>query len=754
MFYNKSMVEDIPEGTAGDPVEAPEAGHVENEAEDPVEAEAPPAKDSAGSIEDLVARVRSYSPGADVEFLERAYYFSAEAHGLQKRKEGTPFMEHPLAVASILADMKMDVVTIAAGLLHDCVEDTHIAIEDVRKRFGYELAFLVDALTKLRRFEFTSREVAQAENFRKMLLSMSEDVRVILIKFADRLNNMRTLRFLDEKRRQRIASETLEIYAPLANRLGIGWLKTELEDLSFRYLMPKLYREIRMKVRKKREEQEGYIEGVRKAIEQKLAEEGLKGKVTGRVKHYYGIYHKMQAQRIPFEQIYDVLGLRIITETKSDCYAILGLIHSLWKPVPGKFKDYIGMPKPNMYQSLHTTVIGPGGERVEFQIRTEDMDSIAQDGVAAHWKYKEKGRPVRDSKYVSWLRELVQAQTETDAVSFMEAVKSEVVPEVVYVFTPNGDIKELPEGSTPVDFAYSIHTEVGNRCVGARVNGKIVSLRHKLLSGSTVEVLTSKAHHPSRDWLKFVVTPKARSRIKQWVKAEERKQSIDLGLRLIEEELRRKNMSPSLARSPELAGVAGKYNLAAADDLYAAVGYGKLSPHRVVNALRGAEEEEEAEGPPRALAEEREKEHKGITIKGIDEVLYHTARCCYPVPGDDLVGFVTRGKGVAVHRRGCKNLEHFAVDEARMIEVQWKPEKDVTSHARVVMETVDRSGILADLSAIMSEEGINISQLEATTALDQSARITCVLEVKDRGQLTRVMRRMAQADGVHQVRRL
>jgi GTP pyrophosphokinase len=458
----------------------------------------------------------------------------------------------------------------------------------------------------------------------------------------------------------------------------------------------------------------------------------------------------MQRQRISFDQVHDVLGIRIITDTKSNCYAILGLIHALWKPVPGKFKDYIGIAKPNMYQSLHTTVIGPGGERVEFQIRTDEMDLIAEEGIAAHWKYKDDATGKKDNRYVSWLRELVQAQQEADAMSFMEAVKSEVVPDVVYVFTPQGDIKELPEGSTPVDFAYSVHTEVGHRCVGARVNGKMVSLRHKLESGSTVEIITSRSHHPSRDWLKFAVTQKAKGRIKQWLKVEERKQSMELGVSLLEDELRRQGMSVKLMKAPELRDIAERYNLATVEDLYASVGYGKISPQKVVNRLRP--EPAEVEEPPRPSAPV-EKEHKGITIKGIDEVLYHTAKCCYPVPGDELVGFITRGKGVAIHRRDCKNLEHHAVDEARLIEVEWKSERDTTSYARIGMETVDRSGILADLSAIMSTEGINISHLEASTSPDRTARILCILEVKDRRQLVKAMRKIAQTDGVHQVKR-
>jgi guanosine-3',5'-bis(diphosphate) 3'-pyrophosphohydrolase len=702
------------------------------------------------SIDDLVRKVRSYSPGADVEFLRRAYFFSSEAHGMQTRKEGTPYMAHPLAVASILADMKMDTTTIAAAILHDTLEDTPTRIEDIRKRFGYELAFLVDGLTKLRRMEFKSLEMAQAENFRKMLLSMAEDIRVVLIKFADRLHNMRTLQYLPEEKRQRIASETLEIYAPLANRLGIGWLKSEFEDLGFQFLMPKLYAEIVSKVAKRQQEYEGDIQHYIQIIDKRIKSEGLPGKVQGRVKHYYGIYQKMQKQGVPFEQIHDIFGLRIITDTKASCYAILGLIHSLWKPIPGKFKDYIGVPKPNLYRSLHTTVIVPGGERVEVQIRTKEMHRISEEGIAAHWKYKEREwvNP-KDDRYISWLRDLVQAQKEMpDARAFLEAVKSEVVHEVIYVFTPNGDIKDLPLGSTPVDFAYSIHTEVGHKCIGARVNGRMVPLRHQLESGNTVEIITSPSHKPSRDWLKFVVTQRAKNRIKQWLKTEERKQSVDLGLKLLEEELRRRNHSPSLLKSAEMEKVAGTYNLSGLEDLYVSVGYGKISPHQVVNRLYPGQVE-----APRPKPAKKAKEQKGISIKGIDDVLYHTAKCCFPIPGDNLVGFITRGKGVAVHRRDCQNLERLAVDEARLIEVEWEPEADSTSYARLMIETVDKPGILATLSAAISAAEVNISHMEANTTPDRTARLTFILEVKDRGQLLEITRNIAQTDGVIRVRR-
>ncbi len=709
------------------------------------------------SIDDLIKKVRSYHSGADTEFLSRAYYFASEAHGLAKRSEGKPYMTHPLEVASILADMKMDVVTIAAALLHDTVEDTPVTPEDIKKRFGYELAFLVEGLTKISRVEFKSKEVAQAEYFRKMILSMAEDIRVVIIKFADRLHNMRTLGFLSEERRQRIAQETLDIYAPLANRLGIGWLKTELEDLSFKYAMPKVYEEIAEKVEKRREVQESYIRDLVATVKQRLIEEVLPGMVMGRVKHYYGIYQKMQRQRIPFEMVHDVLGIRIITDTNPNCYAIIGLVHSLWTPIPGKFKDYIGVPKANMYQSLHTTVIGPGGERVEFQVRTEEMNSIAEEGIAAHWRYKEAGGlRDKDNKYISWLRDVLQHQMEEkDPIAFMEAVKSEVLPDMIYVFTPEGDIKELPQGSTPVDFAYGIHTQVGNQCVGARINGKMVPLRHVLESGNTVEILTAQGHKPSRDWLKFVVTTRAKARIKQWIKGEERKQGLELGLRLMEEDLRKHSLSPSLAHGAEMEHVAHALKLGSADELLTAVGFGQVTPLQVIKKLRPdiepqAREAEAALPKPPA----KEKELKGIIITGIDGVLYHTSKCCYPIPGDQLVGFITRGKGVAVHRRDCQNFQSTAVDEARVIDVQWTPAPDTYAYARIRLDTTDRPGILAEVSAIVSAAGINITHLEAVTSRqDRKARITCILEVHDRTELSTMMHKLNQIQGIYRVLR-
>lgn len=717
--------------------------------------------EEVATIFSLVSKVNGYSPAADFDLMKRAYIFSREAHCSQTRVEGTPYIGHPLAVAHILADMKMDMPTIAAGLLHDTVEDTGTTTKDIRELFGNEIAFLVDSLTKLGRIEFKTKEEAQAENFRKMLLAMSEDIRVIFIKFADRLHNMRTLQYLPENKRQRIATETIEIYAPLANRLGIGWLRIEFEDLSFKSLMPELYEELAGKVAKRKEEQEGYLREVSRTIEEKTREAGIPGRVTGRVKHYYGIYQKMQNQRIPFDQVHDVLGLRIITDTKANCYTLMGLIHSLWTPIPGRFKDYIAMPKSNMYQSLHTTVVGPKGERVEFQIRTDEMHKTAEEGIASHWRYKEKDVVTsKDSKYIAWLRELIHSQKDLrDARDFLEAVKGEVIPEVVYVFTPKGEIKELPVGSTPVDFAYGIHTQVGHKCIGAKVNGRIVPLRYQLRNGDTVEIITSPTHGPSRDWLKFVVTQRAKNRVKQWIKAEERKQSIELGAKLLEVEMKKHHLKPAALKADDALAVARAFGMQTYEDLLVGVGYGKVTPHQVVNRLvpeKQAEALKRTPEQPGAALEEhkaRPKEHKGISIRGIDHILYHTAKCCLPVPGDSLVGFVTRGKGVTIHRRDCPNLERLAVDDARLIDVEWKSGDETTSTARLLVETFDRPGLLADLSTLISAANVNITHMTANVSPDKKAHIVFNLDVRDRSQLNSLIQKISQTDGVIRVKR-
>jgi GTP pyrophosphokinase len=702
------------------------------------------------TIDKLIEKVLSYNPKADVEVIKKAYIFSREAHCSQKRLEGSPYIHHPLAVADILADMKLDTATIAAGLLHDTVEDdTGTSTEDINEMFGSEVAFLVDALTKLSRVEFKTKEEAQAENFRKMLLAMSKDVRVILIKFADRLHNMRTIDHLPEEKRRRIASETLDIYAPLANRLGIGWLRTEFEDLSFKALMPDLFNDLHRKVAKRKEDQMKYMDEVRSVISEKLAAAGISAKVKGRIKHYYGIYQKMMQQKIPFEQVHDVIGLRIITDTVSHCYDILGIIHSLWPLVPGRFKDFISLPKSNMYQSLHTTVSAPGGDRVEFQIRTDDMDEIAEEGIASHWRYKEKdGVDKKSSRLIAWLRELIKEIS--DANEFLEAVKGEVIPETVYVFTPNGDIKELPIGSTPVDFAYSVHTQVGHKCVGAKVNGRIVPLRYKLNSGDVVEIITSPSHGPSKDWLKFVVTQRAKSRIKQWIKTEERKQSSELGTKLIEEDIRRHGLPLSILKSEKMSEVLKYFSHQTIEDLYVSVGYGKISAHQVANRLM-PEKAGEVE-IPKLIKKPRSKKSI-INIKGIDNVLYHVAKCCFPVPGDRIVGFITKGKGVTIHRKECNNLERIAVDDDRLIEVAWSQDNDTTSQARLYVESIDKPGMLANLSSIISSADVNINFLKASSTHDKRALFELTIEIKNRGQLNSLVNKLSQMDGVLNVRR-
>ncbi|HEX9136065.1 MAG TPA: bifunctional (p)ppGpp synthetase/guanosine-3',5'-bis(diphosphate) 3'-pyrophosphohydrolase, partial [Nitrospirota bacterium] len=539
-------------------------------------------------LEDIVERIQNYHPDADVDLLRRAYIFSAKAHQGQTRLSGEAYLIHPIEVAAILANLKLDAATVAAGLLHDTIEDTTITSEEITSVFGEEVAMLVDGMTKLSRMELQSREQREADNFRKMIVAMAKDIRVILIKLADRLHNMRTLKSLPPEKQKRIAQETLDIYAPLANRLGISRIKTELEDLAFMYLNPEAYKDLAQKVNQRRIERETYINELIEIIKRQLAEHGYKGEVKGRPKHFYSIYQKMEKQGISFEDVYDLIAIRIITDTKVNCYAILGLIHSLWTPVPGRFKDFIGVPKSNLYQSLHTTVIGPKGQRVEFQIRTEEMHRLAEEGIAAHWRYKEKSAvSQREEQQFAWLRQLLEWQRDLpDAKEFMETVKGDLFPDVVYVFTPRGDVKELPQGSTPVDFAFSVHTDIGNQCVGAKVNGKIVPLKHVLHNGDKIEVITQTGHTPSRDWLKFVKTSKARTRIKAWLKAEERRRSILLGRELLEKDLRKHELSPSkIFKSDDLLKVANDMSHNTLDDLLAAIGYGKVSAHMVANKI-------------------------------------------------------------------------------------------------------------------------------------------------------------------------
>ncbi len=708
------------------------------------------------TLDGLIDRVFMYNPEANADLLRRAYAFSNEMHYKQKRKAGGRYIEHPLAVAAILCDMRMDTNAIATGLLHDTIEDTDTTVEEIRALFGEDVAFLVESLTKLSKMQFKTSADAQAENFRKMFLAMAEDMRVILIKFADRLHNMRTLEHLSATKRERIATETLEIYAPLANRLWIGWLKSMFEDLSFKFLQPDMYAQLVKKVAKKKEEQEGYLNEVVKIVEAHLKAATIPGKVNGRVKHNYGIYQKMQKQKIPFELVYDVIAIRIITDSQSTCYAALGLIHSLWTPVPGRFKDFIGAPKSNLYQALHTTIIGPKGERIEFQIRTKEMDRIAEEGIAAHWKYKERDKTGKmDDKYVSWLREIVKSQKDTpDAKEFLEAVKGNMLPGVVYVFTPEGDIVELPMDATPVDLAYDIHTEVGHQCTGAKVNRKIVPLRYRLQNGDTVEIITSHGHVPSRDWLKFVKTQRAKARIKQWLKIEERRKGLALGEEMLEKALRRNKLSKDLARSDDVLEAAKSFRVKTHEDLFVAIGYGRLSVHKIINKLLPESEKTEEEKISAGGGTQKSDEGKGITIEGVDNIMFHRSKCCYPLPGEKVTGFVTRGRGVSIHKVDCPTLDTNTIDSDRLLEVEWAGDGEATYTVKVTVLTVDKRGLLAELSALLSTLNVNINHLDASSTHDKKALFNFTLEIKDKRQLDQVIAKVSQISGVLEVKRI
>src|SRR5574341_1530341 len=682
-------------------------------------------------LDDIVERMQKANPEADVDLVRRAYIFSAKAHHGQTRLSGETY-------------------------LHDTIEDTTSTLDEIKALFGEEVARLVDGMTKLSRMELQSREEREAQNFRKMIVAMANDIRVILIKLADRLHNMRTLKFLPPDKQKRVAQETLDIYAPVANRLGIARIKTELEDLSFQYLHPLEYRDIANMVAQKRVERQAYIDELIEVVRGQLAEHGFKGEVKGRPKHFYSIWQKMQKQDISFDDVYDLIAVRIITDTKVNCYAILGLIHSLWTPVPGRFKDFIGVPKSNLYQSLHTTVIGPKGERVEFQIRTEEMHRLAEEGIAAHWRYKEKAAiSQREEQQYAWLRQLLEWQKDVpDAKEFMETVKGDLFPDVVYVFTPHGDVKELPQGSTPVDFAYSVHTDVGNQCVGAKVNGKIVPLKHELHNGDKIEIVTQTGHTPSRDWLKFVKTSKARTRIKAWLKTEERRRSILLGRELLEKELRKHDLSPSkVFKAEELPAVANELSHNTIDDLLAAIGYGKVSAHMVANKL--APDRPHVEPVPKKLPQKLAKPHGGgMKISGMDNMMIHLSKCCNPVPGDKVIGFITRGRGVSVHTADCPNVVDLAFDRDRFVDVSWGDFKLADHAVKISVRTMDKPGLLASVSSIISSAEANITHAEASIDEDRNATLNFTIDIKDVEHLNRIIKSIEAVNGVLDVKRV
>src|SRR5215471_5803008 len=719
-------------------------------------------------LAEIADRIRAYHPSADVEIVSRAYEYSLRAHEGQKRKSGEPYFTHPAAVAGIITELRLDTASICAGLLHDVVEDTLAKLDDVEKEFGSEVAFLVDGVTKLSKINFTSREDRQAENFRKMVIAMARDIRVLLVKLCDRLDNMRTLDYMSPEAQERIARETMDIYAPLANRLGIARFKGELEDLSFKYLESQGYQDLLTKISKTKKERDRYIAEVSKTLSSKLAEQGFPAEVYGRAKHLYSIYRKMKTQECDFEQVYDVIAFRVIVESVADCYAALGVIHSRWTPIPGRFKDYVALPKPNMYQSLHTTVIGPGRERIEIQIRTHDMQRVAEHGIAAHWKYKEKisgGVDPKDAERFSWLRQLMEFQKDMkDPAEFLESVKVDLFADEVYVFTPKGDVRVFPRGATPIDFAYTIHTEVGNHCVGARANGAIVPLRYKLRNGDVVEVMTSASQHPSKDWVDHVVSGRAKSKVRAYLRTEQRDKSLKLGRELLEKGLHARGISlQRFLKSPEdVKRVEDANKVASEEELFINIGYGKIAAEDVADLL--APPSQNGAPPSVPSPELREgriesivrkvtgKATGGIKLNGIDDVLVRYAKCCNPLPGDQIIGFITRGRGITVHRRGCPKA--FDTDPERRVEISWDAKAKINRPVQLRVTTANRPGILATVGQTFSGQGINISEANCRAGDDGRAVNVFTFDCTDLSQLKSVMRALQKVEGVVGVDRI
>ena len=717
---------------------------------------------------DIADRVLEYAPDSDLELLQRAYVFTAKVHLGQKRHSGEPYLIHPLEVAGILVDMRLDAVTIAAGMLHDTVEDTLATLEEIEQLFGEEVAFLVEGLTKIAKVEFTSARERQAENFRKMLVAMSKDIRILLIKLVDRLHNMRTVRYLSEDKSRRVAQETLDIYVPLAHRLGIYWMKRELEELAFRTLHPDAAAELERVVTVRKLEREQYVAEVKQILQAKLDGAALAGEVAGRVKDLSSIHAKMEKQGVTLEKIYDLVAFRIILEADhAAVYHALGLVHATWPPVPGRFKDYVALPKANGYQSLHTTVIGPYGERMEIQIRTRRMHELAEMGIAAHWRYKGHAGDSRDDQKFDWLRQLLERQTElADPHEFLDVVKVDIFPDEVFVFTPKGDVFNLPTGATALDFAYAIHSQVGDRCTGARVNGMQRPLHHPLASGDTVEILTSAQQRPKKDWLEFAISGKARSRIRHAVREEENARAREIGRGVLDKALRRAGLS--LARTLEdgkLDDFAARHAKGVVEDLFAAIHYGRLEPGEIVKHLRpdfreSEAAEEPAPAPPGAVGRlrsvfggKREKPAgSGIRVNGHNDVLVRMGQCCSPIPGDEITGFVTVGRGVTVHTRDCRSI--FALDPGRKIDVEWDMDAGVPRQVSVRVKTRDEPGVLAKLTKVISTASVNIGGAQVTTHEDRTATHAFDLWVTDAGALNSLMKELAKVKGVHSVERV
>jgi len=710
-------------------------------------------------INEIIDAVREYHPGANVEAIQKAYVFSAKAHKGQVRRSGEPYLSHPLAVAGLLAEMHTDVACICAALLHDAVEDTDTTVPDIERLLGHEVAALVDGVTKITQISTTATATAQqAENMRKMILAMANDIRVLLIKLADRLHNMRTLGFLSPDRQRDIAQETRDIYAPMAHRLGIRRWQAELEDWTLYFLEPHIYQRIKDGVATRKSERERFIAEVKQQIERNMAEQGISCRVDGRPKHFYSIYQKMHRRNVDIDQLYDLIAFRVVVAELKDCYEALGVIHNAWKPIPGRFRDYIGMPKPNMYQSLHTSVVGPLGQRMEVQIRTEQMHRVAEEGIAAHWRYKEKGADDQAEQGRSaWLRRLMEWQRDLeDPTEFMQSLKMNLYPGEIFVFTPGGEVKALPRGSTPVDFAYAIHTEVGHQCVGAKVNGRMVPLKSELKTGDQVEIITQANRRPSKDWLNFVVSGRARSKIRAYIRESERERSVSLGSEILDKELRKQKLTLAAAlKEGRLQPVVKELSFADPDHLLAAVAYGKLSPRHIVNKLLPRPEQEPQPKPgiiERSLRRLRRRATSGIKVKGVDDVLVRFAKCCNPLPGDAVVGYITRGRGVSVHRADCAHLA--GADPERRVEVEWDLAADEVRPVRIQVLSSDRAGVLADLAGVMKKHEVNILEAEIRTSEDNKGIATFLIQVHDARQLDRVVKDITRFKDTLSVRRL
>ncbi len=708
-------------------------------------------------INDILDKVHTYLSADQMQMIEKAYIFSASVHQGQIRLSGEPYLTHPMEVCGILADMKLDTATLITGLLHDAVEDTLTTLEQIEEHFGKEVAFLVDGLTKIGKITFGSKEKRQAENYRKMIMAMSTDIRILLVKLADRIHNMRTMQFQSPERQLQISQETLDLYAPLANRLGINWMKTELEDLSFRYIDYEAYHELTTRIEEKQDKRNEYTDEVKKVIHREMERFNIHGELEGRAKHLYSIYKKMREQKIDFDEVYDLTAFRIIlaSDAVKDCYEALSMVHSLWKPVQGRFKDYIAMPKSNHCQSLHATVIGPYGQMVEIQIRTRAMHEWAEEGIAAHWRYKE-GRDIsKDDQEIKKLRDLLEAHQEVENPrEFMSSLKIALFPQDVYVFTPQGEVKAFPKGATPIDFAYSIHTDVGHQCTGAKVNRSIVPLKYQLQNGDRIEIITQSGHHPSKDWLKYAVTSRALAKIRSWIKAEEREKSLALGQDLLDKEFRKHNLKlGQVAKTPEMQELFQELHLDSLDDLLSVIGFGRVSPKHVARHFLHEEDVKKEELPEKRQKKGSDSEAIGVSLTGVDDIMVHFGKCCHPIPGDEIIGYISRGRGIIVHTTSCPHVRDM--DQERLVNVHWDATDKKEYQVQMKVVCHDSKGVLAEISSAIAALDINIARADVIT--DTGGRVTCrfgvhVGDLKQFNELLGAVRKLRGVISVDRIR--